>query len=193
MPLDILLLGPQGAGKGTQGKLISREHGLPHIATGDILRSAISAGTELGRRAEPLLNAGQLVPDEIMIGLIRDRLAHEDTERGFVLDGFPRTAVQAEALDEMLNEIDRPLGVVFEFQLPEEMAVQRLLLRAEEEGRADDTPQAIRTRLGLYKEQTAPLVEHYRARGILVPLHADRPVDEVFEEIQQALEQVAVR
>jgi adenylate kinase len=193
MPLDILLLGPQGAGKGTQGKLISREHGLPHIATGDILRSAISAGTELGRRAEPLLNAGRLVPDEIMIGLIRERLAHEDTERGFVLDGFPRTAVQAEALDEMLSEIDRPLGVVFEFQLPEEMAVQRLLLRAEEEGRADDTPQAIRTRLGLYKEQTAPLVEHYRARGILVPLHADRPVDEVFEEIQQALEQVAVR
>ncbi|MDP9231742.1 MAG: adenylate kinase [Actinomycetota bacterium] len=193
MPLDILLLGPQGAGKGTQGKLISREHGLPHIATGDILRLAISAGTELGRRAEPLLNAGRLVPDEIMIGLIRDRLAHEDTERGFVLDGFPRTAVQAEALDEMLSEIDRPLGVVFEFQLPEEMAVQRLLLRAEEEGRADDTPQAIRTRLGLYKEQTAPLVEHYRARGILVPLHADRPVDEVFEEIQQALEQVAVR
>ena len=193
MPLDILLLGPQGAGKGTQGKLISREYGLPHIATGDILRSAISAGTELGRRAEPLLNAGQLVPDEIMIGLIRDRLAHEDTERGFVLDGFPRTAVQAEALDEMLSEIDRPLGAVFEFQLPEEMAVQRLLLRAGEEGRADDTPQAIRTRLGLYKEQTAPLVEHYRARGILVPLHADRPVDEVFEEIQQALEQVAVR
>ncbi|MDX6489957.1 MAG: adenylate kinase [Gaiellaceae bacterium] len=193
MPLDILLLGPQGAGKGTQGKLISHEHGLPHIATGDILRSAISAGTELGRRAEPLLNAGQLVPDEIMIGLIRERLAHEDTERGFVLDGFPRTAVQAEALDEMLSEIDRPLGVAFEFQLPEEMAVQRLLLRAEEEGRADDTPQAIRTRLGLYKAQTAPLVEHYRARGILVPLHADRPVDEVFEEIQQALEQVAVR
>jgi adenylate kinase len=193
MPLDILLLGPQGAGKGTQGKLISREYGLPHVATGDILRSAISAGTELGRRAEPLLNAGRLVPDEIMIGLIRDRLAHEDTERGFVLDGFPRTAVQAEALDEMLSEIDRPLGVVFEFQLPEEMAVQRLLLRAEEEGRADDTPQAIRTRLGLYKEQTAPLVEHYRARGILVPLHADRPVDQVFEEIQQALEQVAVR
>jgi adenylate kinase len=193
MPLDILLLGPQGAGKGTQGKLISREYGLPHVATGDILRSAISAGTELGRRAEPLLNAGRLVPDEIMTGLIRDRLAHEDTERGFVLDGFPRTAVQAEALDEMLSEIDRPLGAVFEFQLPEEMAIQRLLLRAEEEGRADDTPQAIRTRLRLYKEQTAPLVEHYRARGILVPLHADRPVDQVFEEIQQALEQVAVR
>jgi adenylate kinase len=193
MPLDLLLLGPQGAGKGTQGKLISREYGIPHIATGDSLRAAIAAGSELGRKAEPLLASGQLVPDGLMIELIRDRLANEDTERGVVLDGFPRTAVQAEALDEMLSEIDRPLGVVFEFQLPEEMAVQRLLRRAEEEGRADDTPETIRTRLRLYHEQTAPLVEYYRARGILVPIHADRPIDEVFQEIQQALEQVAVR
>jgi adenylate kinase len=193
MPLDLLLLGPQGAGKGTQGKLISREYGIPHIATGDSLRAAIAAGSELGRKAEPLLASGQLVPDDLMIELIRDRLANEDTERGVVLDGFPRTAVQAEALDEMLSEIDRPLGVVFEFQLPEEMAVQRLLRRAEEEGRADDTPETIRTRLRLYHEQTAPLVEYYRARGILVPIHADRPIDEVFQEIQQALEQVAVR
>jgi adenylate kinase len=193
MPLDILLLGPQGAGKGTQGKLISREYGIPHIATGDILRAAIAAGSELGRKAEPLLISGQLVPDDLMIELIRDRLANEDTERGVVLDGFPRTAVQAEALDEMLSEIDRPLGVVFEFQLPEEMAVQRLLRRAEEEGRADDTPETIRTRLRLYQEQTAPLIEYYRARGILVPIHADRSIDEVFQEIQQALEQVAVR
>jgi adenylate kinase len=193
MPLDLLLLGPQGAGKGTQGKLISREYGIPHIATGDILRAAIAAGSELGRKAEPLLTSGQFVPDDLMIELIRDRLANEDTERGVVLDGFPRTAVQAEALDEMLSEIDRPLGVVFEFQLPEEMAVERLLRRAEEEGRADDTPETIRTRLRLYHEQTAPLVEYYRARGILVPIHADRSIDEVFQEIQQALEQVAVR
>jgi len=193
MPLDILLLGPQGAGKGTQGKLISREYGLPHIATGDTLRAAIAAGSELGRKAEPLLNAGRLVPDDVMIGLIRDRLANEDTERGFVLDGFPRTAVQAEALDGMLSEIERPLSVVFEFQLPEEQCVERLLRRALEEGRADDTPEAIRTRLRLYHEQTAPLVEYYRARGLLVPVHAHRPVEEVFEEIQQVLEQVAVR
>jgi adenylate kinase len=193
MSLDILLLGPQGAGKGTQGKLISRESGIPHIATGDILRSAIAEGTELGRKAEPLLKAGRLVPDDVMIDLIRDRLAQEDTERGYVLDGFPRTAVQAEALDEMLSEIDRPLSVVFEFQLPEELAVERLLRRAQEEGRADDTLDAIRTRLRLYQEQTAPLVEYYRARDLLVPVHADRSVDEVFDEIQQALEQVAVR
>jgi adenylate kinase len=193
MPLDILLLGPQGAGKGTQGKLVSREYGIPHIATGDILRTAIAAGTELGRKAEPLLTSGQLVPDRLMIELIRDRLAQEDTERGFVLDGFPRTAMQAEALDEKLGQIERPLSVVFEFQLPEEMAVQRLQRRAGEEGRADDTPEAIRTRLQLYHELTAPLVEYYRARGILVPVHADRSVEEVFHEIQQALEQVAVR
>jgi adenylate kinase len=193
MPVDVLLLGPQGAGKGTQGKLISREYGIPHIATGDILRTAIAEGTELGRKAEPLLNSGQLVPDGVMIELIRDRLAHEDTERGVILDGFPRTARQAEALDEVLNEIERPLDVVLEFQLPEEQSVERLLRRAREEGRADDTPEAIRTRLALYQDQTAPLIEHYRARGILVPVHADRSVGEVFNEIQQALEQAAVR
>jgi adenylate kinase len=193
MPLDILLLGPQGAGKGTQGRLIAGEYRVPHIATGDILRTAIAEGTELGRQAEPLLKSGQLVPDGIMIDLIRDRLARDDTEEGFVLDGFPRTAAQAEALDERLSQIDRRLGVVIEFQLDEQLAVDRLLRRAEEEGRADDTPEAIRTRLALYNEQTAPLVEYYRSRGILVPVHADRTIEQVFDEIQDTLEQVAVR
>jgi adenylate kinase len=191
--LNILLLGPQGAGKGTQGRLISSEYGIPHIATGDILRSAIAAGTPLGRDVQPLYDAGRLVPDEIMIELIRDRLAEDDTREGFVLDGFPRTAVQAEALDAMLAEIERPLTVVFEFQLPEEVAVERLLRRAHEEGRVDDTPEAIRMRLNLYRELTEPLIEHYRARGNLVGVHADRPVEDVFAEIQQALDRVAVR
>jgi adenylate kinase len=191
--LNILLLGPQGAGKGTQGKLLAAEYGVPHIATGDMLRAAIAEGTELGRRAEPLLNSGQLVPDEIMIGLIRERLDAEDTFGGFVLDGFPRTTVQAEALDAMLEEIDRPLSVVFEFRLPEEVCVERLQRRAEEEGRADDTPEAIRRRLELYREQTEPLVEYYRVRGNLVGVRADRSVQEVFAEIQRALEQAAVR
>ena len=193
MALNILLLGPQGAGKGTQGRLISAEYGIPHIATGDMLRSAIAAGTELGRKAAPLLRAGELVPDEIMIGLIRDRLTREDARNGFVLDGYPRTAPQAEALDALLEEIEAPLSVVFEFQLPEGVCVERLTRRAEEEGRADDTPEAIRTRLRLYHEQTEPLVEYYRARGNLVGVRADRPVDEVFTEIQRALEQAAVR
>ena len=191
--LNILLLGPQGAGKGTQGKLISSEYGVPHIATGDMLRAAIAEGTELGRKAEPVVNAGELVPDDLMIDLIRDRLARDDTRDGFVLDGFPRTAVQAEALDSTLEEIERPLSVVFEFQLPEEVCVERLTLRAQEEGRVDDTPEAIRTRLQLYHEQTEPLVEYYRARGNLVGIPADRSVEDVFAEIQKALEQVAVR
>jgi adenylate kinase len=191
--LNILLLGPQGAGKGTQGRLISSEYGIPHIATGDILRSAIAAGTPLGRGVQPIYDAGKLVPDEIMIELIRDRLAEDDTREGFVLDGFPRTAFQAEALDAMLAEIERPLTVVFEFQLPEEVAVERLLRRAQEEGRVDDTPEAIRMRLNLYRELTEPLIEHYRARGNLVGVHAERPVEDVFAEIQQALDRVAVR
>jgi len=190
--LNILLLGPQGAGKGTQGKLISREYGLPHIATGDILRAAMGEGTELGCKVKPIYDAGGLVPDDIMIGLIRERLAADDAANGFVLDGFPRTAVQAEALDEMLDEIGRPLTVVLEFQLPEEVSIERLTRRAGEEGRADDTPEGIRRRLRLYHEETEPLIEHYRARGNLVGIPADRPVEAVWTEIQRVLEQVAV-
>ena len=191
--LNILLLGPQGAGKGTQGKLISVEYGLPHIATGDILRGAMASETELGRRVRPIYDSGGLVPDEIMIALIRERLAADDAAHGFVLDGFPRTAVQAEALDEMLDEIGRPLSVVLEFQLPERVSIERLTLRAAEEGRADDTPEGIRKRLQLYHEQTEPLIEHYRARGNLVGIPADKPIEPVFEDIQRALEQAAVR
>jgi adenylate kinase len=191
--LNILLLGPQGAGKGTQGKLISSAYGIPHVATGDMLRTTIAAKTPLGRRVKPIYDRGELVPDELMIELIRERLMEEDTREGFVLDGFPRTNVQAEALDALLTELDRPLSVVFEFELPEEVAVERLTRRAAEEGRLDDTPEAISTRLRLYYEQTEPLIEYYRTRGNLVTVPADRPVDEVFDEIQRALDHVAVR
>jgi adenylate kinase len=191
--LKILLLGPQGAGKGTQGKLISAEYGLPHIATGDILRAAMADGSDLGRQVKPIYDSGGLVPDDVMIELIRKRLISDDPAHGFVLDGFPRTAVQAEALDEMLDEIGRPLSVVLEFQLPEKVSIERLTRRAEEQGRADDTPESIRNRLRLYHEQTEPLIEHYRARGNLVGIPADRPIEDVFVEIQTALDQVAVR
>jgi adenylate kinase len=193
MSLDILLLGPQGAGKGTQAKRISAEYGIPHIATGDMLRETITAGTELGARVAPILAAGELVSDDLMIELIRERLGREGAEEGFVLDGFPRTMPQAEALDEMLREIGRSLTVVFELQLPEEVCIERLTKRAALEGRVDDTPEVIRTRLALYRQETEPLVEYYRAQGNLVGIHADRPVDEVFAEIQRALEHVAVR
>jgi adenylate kinase len=191
--VNVLLLGPQGSGKGTQAKRIEAEYGIPHIATGDMLRAAIEEETELGRRVKPILENGHLVPDDLMIDLIRERLSEPDTEAGFILDGFPRTAPQADALDEMLEEIGRPLTIVFEFQLPDEIARERLLKRAELEGRADDTPEVIGRRLALYHELTEPLVEHYRLQGNLVGIHGDRSVNEVFAEIQQALEQAAAR
>ena len=194
MSLNIVLLGPQGAGKGTQAKRISDEYGIPQVATGDMFRAAIAAETELGRAVKPFVESGQLVPDELTVALIRARLDEPDTGEGFILDGFPRNAVQAEALDEMLVEIGRPISIVFEFQLPEAIAIERILGRAVAEGRTDDQdPEAIRTRLALYREKTEPLAEYYRLAGILVGIHAERSVNEVFSEIQEALEQVAVR
>jgi adenylate kinase len=191
--LNLLLLGPQGAGKGTQAKRISGEYGIPHIATGDILRAEIARDSELGRKVKPIYDAGQLVPDELMIAIIRDRLSRGDTLPGFILDGFPRTMAQAQALDEMLAEIGRELTVVLELQVDDEITRERLLRRAREEGRSDDTPEAIDRRLALYYEKTAPLVAYYRAQGKLVGIHGDRTVDEVFAEIEQVLNQVAVR
>jgi adenylate kinase len=191
--LNILLLGPQGSGKGTQAKRISTEYGIPHVATGDMLRDTIAAGTELGRKVKPILESGDLVPDEDMITLIRERLSRDDTAEGFVLDGFPRTMAQAEALDAMLREIGRELTIVFELQLPDEVCVERLLLRARIEGRVDDTPEVVRRRLELYHRETEPLIEHYRATGKLVGIHADRSIPEVFAEIQEALDHLSVR
>jgi adenylate kinase len=190
--LNILLLGPQGAGKGTQAQRISEAYGIPHIATGDILRRAMAEGTELGLKVKPIYDSGHLVPDELMIGLIRDRLAEDDTDAGFVLDGFPRTLAQAEALDQMLREIGKELTVVFVLQLPEPVALARLTKRAQIEGRVDDTPEGIAKRLELYRRETEPLIEWYRARSNVVTVHAERRPNEVFAEIQEALEQAAV-
>jgi len=189
--VNVLILGPQGAGKGTQAKRIAEEYGLAHIATGDILRASIADGDPLG--VKPILDQGLLVPDDVMVELFRNRLSEPDAENGFVLDGFPRTMAQAEALDEMLREIGRDLDVVLELQVPDDVSVARLLRGAQLEGRTDDTLEAIRTRLALYHSETAPLVEHYRARGSLVGIHGDQPVDAVFAEVQQALEQAAAR
>jgi len=191
--VNILLLGPQGSGKGTQAKRISAEYRIPHIATGDMLRAAIAAETPLGQQVKPILERGALVPDDLMIELIRERLEEPDAAYGFVLDGFPRTTPQADALDAMLREIGRELTVVFALQVSDEICVERLLKRSREEGRPDDTPEAIRTRLELYHRETEPLIEHYRAQGNLVTIHADGTPNEVFAEIQAALEQVAVR
>ena len=191
--MNLLLLGPQGSGKGTQAKRIAAEYGIAHIATGDMLRAAIAAQTELGKRVQPLYESGRLVPDELMIELIRERLEQDDAAAGFVLDGFPRTMPQARALDEMLREVGRELTAVFVLQLSDEECVARLVRRAEVEGRADDTLEAIRTRLALYHKETEPVVEYYRTQGHVVTIHGDRPIDGVFVEIQQALDHVAVR
>jgi adenylate kinase len=191
--VNILLLGPQGSGKGTQAKRISAEVGVPHVSTGDMFREAIALQTDLGRRVEPILASGRLVPDELTIALIRDRLGRGDALRGFVLDGFPRNLAQAEALDRMLDEEARQLDVVFELQVSDGVARERLLNRAVLENRPDDTSETIERRLGLYHEHTLPISEHYRARGILVGIHGERTPDEVFREIQQALRTLEAR
>jgi adenylate kinase len=191
--VNILLLGPQGSGKGTQAKRIQAEYRIPHIATGEILRDTITNETELGLRVKPIVESGQLVPDDLMIDLIRERLGEDDAQEGFILDGFPRTIRQAEALDEMLADIGRELSIVFGFQLDDEIGIERMRKRAAVENRKDDTPEAIAERLRLYHEQTEPLIDYYRARGNLIGIHADRTVEEVFSEIQEALEQTAAR
>jgi adenylate kinase len=191
--VNILLLGPQGSGKGTQAVRISAEYGIPHVSTGNMLRDAMAAGNELGERVRPIYEAGRLVPDELMIELIRERLGQPDTAEGFVLDGFPRTLPQAEALDTMLAGIGRELDVILELIVPEEVSVERMLRRGELEGRSDDTLEAIRRRLDAYYEQSAPVADHYRATGALVGIHGERSVDEVFAEIQDVLEQARAR
>jgi adenylate kinase len=193
--VNVLLLGPQGSGKGTQAKLISTTYGIPQVATGDMIREIKELDTELGRRVKEIYDRGELVDDATIIELIESRLDRGDTIPGFILDGFPRNIAQAEALDELLARLGRDLDVVFELQIPgREVLIERIAKRAAEEGRSDDTPDAIRKRLEIYDRETAPLVEHYRAtRGNVVGIHADRPIDEVFSEIQATLEQVAAR
>ncbi|MGH3003055.1 MAG: adenylate kinase [Gaiellaceae bacterium] len=188
--MNLLVLGPQGAGKGTQAARISSEYGIPHVSTGDMFRVAIAAGTPLGRRVEPLLASGALVPDETTIELIRERLAADDAVGGFVLDGFPRNLSQADALDAMLGQVGRGLDAILFFGVPDEVGLARALRRAQIESRPDDTPEVISRRLATYHAETEPIVEHYRATGKLVPLHAERTVEEVWSEIAGALDQV---
>jgi adenylate kinase len=162
---------------------------VPHIATGDMIREMKEVPNEVGRELKAVYDRGDLVSDDLMIRLIRERLSRGDTLGGFVLDGFPRTMPQAEALYELLRELGRDLDVVFDFQVPDrDVLLERLLARAAEEGRSDDTPEAIERRLELYERETAPLVEYFRShQANVVGVHADRKVDEVFREIDDAL------
>jgi adenylate kinase len=188
--MRILILGPQGSGKGTQATRIAARYGVPHVATGDILRAAVAEGNDLGRRVAPILERGDLVPDDLMVELIRRRIADES---GFVLDGFPRTVPQAEALDAMLEEIGKPLDAVLLLDVSDDVALQRLLARGAHEGRHDDAPDVIRNRLRLYHRLTEPVVERYRSEGTLHAIDGEQSVEEVSAAIEDALTGVGAR
>jgi adenylate kinase len=191
--LNLILMGPPGAGKGTQAERLVDDFDLPYYATGDILRAAVRDESDIGLEAKEYMDRGDLVPDDVIIGVISDRIEGDEAKDGFILDGFPRTVAQAEALDRMLEEIDRELLAVLYFQVPDELAVERLHVRSLQEGRTDDTPEIIRHRLEVFHKRTEPVVEYYRSKGILVGIHAERPIDAVFAEVQEVLETASTR
>lgn len=182
----IVLLGAPGAGKGTQAARLVEQFGLPHISTGDMLRAAVSAGTPVGLRAKAVMDSGQLVGDDIVIAIAEERLGQAD--EGFILDGFPRTLAQAEALDGLLDRLDSSLDCCLALTAETNAVVERLLKRAEIEGRADDNEETIRERMAVYEEQTAPLLTYYREKGLLLEVSGMGAIDEVFGRVVEALE-----
>ena len=185
--MRLVLLGPPGAGKGTQAKRLSERLGVPAISTGDIFRANIKGGTELGRLAQSYTSAGRLVPDEVTNDMVRDRLAQPDTEPGFLLDGYPRNAGQVDALDALLAAADTGLDAVVQLTADTDELVARLLNRATVEGREDDTEDVIRHRQEVYLSETAPLVDIYAGRGLLVAVDGMGDIDEVTERLTAAL------
>ncbi len=185
--MRIVFIGPPGAGKGTQAERIIERYELAHLSTGDMLRAARDAKTEVGVQAETFMSAGQLVPDEIIVAIIGQRLQQPDCQTGYLLDGFPRTIAQAEALDKMLADKQTPLDVVLELQVPEEELFQRLAGR----GRADDNPETIRQRLVAYRQQTEPLLEYYGQRKLLRSIDGLGSVEEIVGRVRAELDAVA--
>ncbi len=185
--MRIVFIGPPGAGKGTQAERMIEKYKLAHLSTGDMLRAARDAQTEVGKKADEYMSSGQLVPDEIIVGVIQERLSQADCEGGYLLDGFPRTIAQAEALDKMLADKGTPLDVVLELKVPEEELFTRLAGR----GRADDTPEVIKQRLVAYRDQTSPLLDYYGKAGLLKSIDGLGTVDDIFGRVQAILDPMA--
>lgn len=186
--MRIVLLGAPGSGKGTQAALLVKELGLRHISTGDLLRSAVSAGSKLGLQAKAVMDRGELVSDDIMLGLIEERLSQADVKNGFILDGYPRNTAQAKALDDLLERMGQPVDEALLIDVDEEMVVGRIARRAAEEGRTDDTEEVVRNRLKVYAAQTAPVVDFYADNGVLSRILGEGTIDEVFQRIRGVLQ-----
>jgi adenylate kinase len=181
-----IFLGPPGSGKGTQAKLLAQRSAVPAISTGDMLREAVRQGTPLGRRAKAIMDSGGLVPDDVVIGLIQERISLPDARKGFLLDGFPRTIEQAVALDRLLEGNGEAVDAVINLLVPESTLIARMDGRAACEGRSDDRPETVRERLRVYREKTAPLVNHYGARGVRIDVDGSGTIEEVSGRIDQA-------
>jgi len=186
--MRIVLLGPPGSGKGTQAALLQDQLGLAHISTGVLLREAVDQQTALGKKAKSFMDAGDLVPDDLVLGLIEERLGQPDVARGFILDGYPRNLAQAEALDSVLERIGQPVDVAVSVTVNETEIVERLSRRSVEEGRSDDTEEVIRNRLRVYAEQTAPVAGHYAERGQLREVDGMGSVEEVNQRMRDTVQ-----
>ncbi len=183
----LLIVGPQGSGKGTQGVRVAEAFAIPVVSTGDIFRANIKQGTELGKKVQAITAAGDLVSDELTGELVRDRLAQDDAATGFLLDGYPRNAAQVGHLDEFLSGRGEALDAVIELDVPRDESIERIALRAKEQGREDDTPDAIAKRLDIYERETAPILDVYRERGIVDRIDGVGTLDEITERIFAAL------
>ncbi|KXC05311.1 adenylate kinase [Microbacterium hominis] len=183
----LLIIGPQGSGKGTQGVRVAEALGIPAVSTGDVFRANVKDGTELGLKVKAIIDAGDLVPDELTGEIVRDRLAQPDAAAGFLLDGYPRNLGQVGDLDAFLDARDEPLTAVIELVVPREESIQRLSLRATEQGRADDNEESIAKRLAIYESETAPILDVYRQRGIVDQIDGVGTLDEVYARITAAL------
>jgi len=188
--MRLIFMGPPGAGKGTQAQLVAGRYSIPAISTGDIFRKNVSEGTELGVEAQRFMDAGEYVPDELTNLMVRNRIDEADAERGFLLDGYPRTLSQVEELDGMIKHTGHVLDAVVVLTVDKEELVQRLLQRAETEGRTDDTEDVVRRRQEVYEDQTAPLIDVYRDRGLMIEVDGMGDVEEVSQRIFDALDDV---